>query len=282
MKQTNQHLAVEIPPGWPQPRLSWKLGTSLIVCALMGWGLCKFAEVGMQAGDTALAIMFGSMGVLLLAIVVFNLFMLWQPRPSRRPPRLGWNHRDERGMAFFYARKPMIVFLLFLELCVVSQGGRLFAIEDLHPVIPGLVLTVFFLVFNWILVGTYRDGRGKLVLTPSGVYHRSGVWEQFVPWELVTDVKAVKSRPQPSIEVAYVPAVTVLSRNHGTWLGVGVDPGWRIVIGTSPLRGQAVPAYRALRFYFENPHLRSELGQGDPQAVTSVRVSDRGCGAPAE
>jgi hypothetical protein len=57
---------------------------------------------------------------------------------------------------------------------------------------------------GWIFVIAVRLLPGVIVLTPTGIYHRSLLLEHFVPWDAVVDVLAWEN-PDPRITVKGIP-----------------------------------------------------------------------------
>lgn len=102
-----------------------------------------------------------------------------------------------------------------------------------------------------------------VVLTPTGVYHRSLALEHFVPWEAVVDVLALEGQT-PWITVKAMPASGTRERRYTGRLSPGAEGLPFMIIRTYWLGANAVPAYRALKQYFEHPGERPKLaGVGD-------------------
>ncbi|MBB2947260.1 hypothetical protein FB565_007028 [Actinoplanes lutulentus] len=125
--------------------------------------------------------------------------------------------------------------------------------------ILALVAAVFTVVVGWFLIVLLRLAPGTLVLTPSGIYHRSLVLEHFVPWDTVVDVEATDA-PQPWITVKALPSDGTRERRHTGRLHAFEGQALPFLVArTSWLGTNAVPAYQAIRYYFDHPDQRFQL-----------------------
>ncbi|GLY33349.1 hypothetical protein [Kineosporia sp. NBRC 101731] len=126
-----------------------------------------------------------------------------------------------------------------------------------------LLVVVCFVVAGfllWLCLFIIRRGRGALVLTPSGVYHRTGLTDQFTPWDTITDVRA-RNGPAPSFVIEFALTADLRARSSLGRLGDDVRTLPRIVCPAATFRSQTVPAYRTVRYYFENPDRRHKIGR---------------------
>jgi hypothetical protein len=131
----------------------------------------------------------------------------------------------------------------------------------------GLVLAVIAVLFAafvaWFLVIVLRVAPGTIVLSPTGIYHRSLVLEHFVPWDAVVNVLACEGRT-PWITVKATPASGMRERRYTGRIGAFESQFLPFMVArTMWLGANALPAYRALRYYFERPAERSKLGNLD-------------------
>jgi hypothetical protein len=107
-----------------------------------------------------------------------------------------------------------------------------------------------------------RLAPGTIVLTPTRIYHRSLVLEHFVPWEAVVDVQA-RDAPDPWITVKAVPVDGTRERHRTGRLHAFEGQALPFLVARSSWLGaNTVPAYQAIRLYFEHPARRDELDGG--------------------
>jgi hypothetical protein len=123
-------------------------------------------------------------------------------------------------------------------------------------------------LIGWFLVVILRLAPGKLVLTSTGIYHRSLFLEQFVPWEAVVDVVA-RDAPSPWITVNALPTDRTRERRHTGRLGGFEGQALPFMIARTQWLGvNALPAYQAIKYYFEHPDVRQRLtGSGSHSSL---------------
>jgi hypothetical protein len=101
---------------------------------------------------------------------------------------------------------------------------------------------------------------GVVVLTPTGIYHRSLVLEHFVPWEGVVDVLARGGRT-PWITVKAIDTTGTRERRHTGRMGAFESQALPfMIIRAHWLGSNALPAYLALKHNFLHPDQRHTLG----------------------
>jgi hypothetical protein len=252
----------DVPDGWPKPERSARRLFSAAFLTLIAVVIAVAAVVVALGGDARQALGF-TVGALLIGHVAgMSISLLRRPRPASGPPRTGITDQGERGIAFPYARMPYYWLCATVGLVVV--GAVAFAVVMAIGGSPRgwvlaavAVLCAAFVV--WFLVIVLRLAPGTIVLTPTGIYHRSLVLEHFVPWDAVVDVLAREGRT-PWITVKAMS--TSGTREHRYTGRVGAFEGQFLpfmVARTMWLGANALPAYRALRYYFERPAERSKL-----------------------
>lgn len=250
------------PTGWPAPRRSVGRVLATVFLALIS---CLIAVVSVAAavtGDAVESVGFGLAAILAGHVTAIGITGLRRPRPASEPPSTGVNDQGESGLAFPYSRLPYYLLTTTLALVVLLAAG--FAVVmTTGGGVAGWALAVVsggFAVFvGWFLVTLLRLAPGTVVLTPSGIYHRSLVLEHFVPWDAVVDVQA-REGPSPWITVKALPMDGTRERRHTGRLHAfegGLLPF--LVARTSWLGANAVPAYQTIRFYFDHPDQRSHL-----------------------
>jgi hypothetical protein len=213
-------------------------------------------------GDVADAFFFGAGTLLLAHLAGMSINIMQRPRPADHPPVADVNDRGEAGVAFRYAFWPY--YWLSVVFAVFTLGSLTFAIVfAMQATAIGWVLAaagvVATVLIAWFLVVILRLAPGKLVLTSTGIYHRSLFLEHFVPWEAVVEVVA-RDAPSPWITVKALPTKRTRERRHTG--RVGGFEGQALpfmIVRTQWLGANALPAYQAIKYYFEHPDERQRL-----------------------
>jgi hypothetical protein len=253
------------PAGWPVPRRSAVRVLATVLLGLITVLIVVVAVAAAVTGDVVQAAAFGAGAVLTGHVTAIGVTGLRRPRPAGGPPTAGVTDQGETGLAFPYARLPYYLLTVTLGLVALFAVGFAVVLAAGGGV-TGWILTVLlggFAVFvGWFLSVLLRLAPGTIVLTPSGIYHRSLVLEHFVPWEAVVDVQA-REGPDTWITVRALPVDGTRERRHTGRLHAfegGLLPF--LVARTSWLGANAVPAYQAIRFYVDHPAQRSRLHEG--------------------
>jgi hypothetical protein len=182
------------------------------------------------------------------------------------------------GVAMFYSPRfyRILRVLLLVTACIVASfaGAGVLgwaAPSGTPPPDPesflagGAALSLLFAWVAWLVwvvveIACRRVARGRLVLRPDGIYHRSFTFEHFAPWHAVVDVSARQFR-DPVIVVRAFPTEDTRIRRT-SWLGNQQEfklLPFLAVRGRSLAVDPAV-AYHALRYYHAHPEARAELG----------------------
>ncbi|WP_430785776.1 hypothetical protein [Actinoplanes sp. G11-F43] len=244
------------PDGWPRPRRSAGRVLGVVVAGLVS-GLLAVAAAG--AGDVLEGAGFALAAALAGHVAAIGINILRPPRAAAGGRRIGVTEAGERGPAFPYARLPYYLLGATLLLTALLAAGFAVVVAAGGGVIGWLVAVVaggFAVFVGWFLVVVLRLAPGTIVLTTSGIYHRSLVLEHFVPWEAVVDVEARDTW----ITVRALPMEGTRERRHtgrlhtfeGTLLPFLVVRTWWLGAG-------AVPAYRALRSRLDHPESRHDF-----------------------
>lgn len=247
------------PAGWPRAgsrRVSGVVffGVLTLLCLALTVAAIDAAEIEQLA--------FFGLGTLLFGhLTGMSISLIRTPRPAIGQPSVGRTDQGERGLGFSYSRAAyywlaallVLVAAFFVALAVaMARAGT--------PV--GWVITavsaaaVIFLL--WFLVATLRLVPGTVVVAPTGVYHRSLMFEHFVPWSAIINVHTHGGRV-PRIIVEASRSAETRERRYTGPFGAGIEGLPSMVIRTYWLGANAVPAYLALRYYFERPNERQGL-----------------------
>lgn len=174
----------------------------------------------------------------------------------------GRTDQAETGLAFTYSRWPHYWLTAVLGIFVVGAAASAIVAATAGTTRGWVFATIAAtaaVFIGWFVIVTVRLAPGVVVLTSSGIYHRSLVLEHFVPWDTVVDVLA-REGPDPWITVKAFPSPGTRERKY---LGrLGAFEGQFLpfmVIRTYWLGANAVPAYRALKHYFEHSDQRPRL-----------------------
>ena len=256
----------EPPTGWPAPRRSVVRVLNAVFLGLISLLIAVAAVAATVTGDTGQAVLLAFTAILGGHISAIAVTSMWRPRPAADGHSLGVTDHGDSGLAFRYARLPYYLLTVTLAMALPLATGFAVAMAGTDTATGWMlaVVAIGFAVFlGWFLTVLLRLAPGTIVLTPSGIYHRSLVLEHFVPWDAVVDVEATDA-PNPWITVKALPVEGTRERRHTGRLHAfegGLLPF--LVARTSWLGANAVPAYQAIRFYFDHPDQRPRLHAGD-------------------
>ncbi|GLY32513.1 hypothetical protein Kisp02_58780 [Kineosporia sp. NBRC 101731] len=168
-------------------------------------------------------------------------------------------------MAFRYSRWAYYWLSVVLGACAAGCFGYAVA-AGRYVSVAGVVLSLVFAGFGlyllWFLVTMLRTAPGVVVISPTGIYHRSLTFEHFVPWESVTEV-AARNHQTPWITVKAFPLEGTRTKNHAGRFSPGAEGLPFMIIRAYWLGANAIPAYLAVRRYFYSPEQRAELAGQD-------------------
>lgn len=255
-------LDTDPPAGWPNPRRSAVRILSALFLAVITGVIALVAVASAMTGDYVEAIGFGLAAVLVAHVTAIAVTGLWRPRPATVGPAAGANDQGEHGLAFPYARLPYYLLAVTVGIVVVLAAGFVVLMTADGTGIGwalAAVGTVTAGFLGWFLVVLLRLAPGTLVVTSSGIYHRSLVLEHFVPWEAVVDVLA-RVGTDPWITVKALPMEGTRQRRHTGRLHAFEGQALPFLVARSSwLRANTVPAYQAVKYYFEHPEQRRSL-----------------------
>lgn len=180
---------------------------------------------------------------------------------AERQEKLRVNDVGEAGIAFSYGLWPYywaaVVVVCgavgLLGFAIAAAGGG-----SIDGVLVALVFAGLGLSMLWYVVTMLRVAPGVVVISPSGIYRRSLVFEHFVPWDAVTEVVA-RNHDTPWITVKALPLPGTRMKGHLSRFVKGTEGLPFMIIRAHWLGPNAVPAYLALSRYFYAPEQRAEL-----------------------
>ena len=213
--------------------------------------------------DITQALISAASAVMFAHLVGMSVSSMRQLGPATHTPTAGLTDQGERGLAFSYSRWAYYWLSSVLVMVVLFDIGFVVAFAQAGTAaawVMALVLAAVALFIVWFLVVLLRLAPGRVVVTPTGIYHRSQTFEHFVPWEAVVDLKA-REGPNPRITVKALPMSGTRERRYTGRLSAGVEGLPFMIVRTYWLGRNALPAYLTLKYYFENPDQRSRLAE---------------------
>jgi hypothetical protein len=257
------------PEGWPAPRRTAVRVLSAVFLTVITLFIALVAIAAVVTGDVLQVVVFGLSAILGVHITGIAITGMRSPRPAADVRAIGETDLGETGLAFQYARQPY--YWLTVTLAIVALLSAGFAVTMARQgTATGWILAVIggaFAVFvGWFLVVLLRLAPGAMVLTPTGIYHRSLVLEHFVPWDAVVDIQAQQTA-NPWITIKALPTGETRERRHTGRLGAFEGQALPFMVArTYWLGANALAAYQALKYYLEHPSERSKLTTIDQAA----------------
>jgi hypothetical protein len=259
-------LAPPRPAAWTKYRLPLWLRVSMGLVALMTLGLAAEAAWLAWTGQPAGGVPLAAAAIYLGHVVGLSTRVWWTPRSPRQPGTLTTTPDGTTGVRFGYSGWPYywltaIVVMTALVVLVVALGAALSA--TLVGVVVAVVLGVLVLWMGWCLITVLRLAPGSLIVSPTGVDHRSLTSTCFIPWRAIVAVTA-DWIGTPIIAVKAFPSAATRVRRYLGRFGSGELQFWPImVIRTGWLASDPTIVYHALWFYHAHPELRGELAAPD-------------------
>jgi hypothetical protein len=262
------------PAAWTSHRVPLLLRCSIGLVALITLGLVAEAAWLAWTGHPAAAVPLAAAAIYLGHILGLSTRFWWTPRPSRQPGTLTPTPDGTTGVRFGYSGWPYywttaILVMTGLVVLLLALGAALSA--TLVGVVAAVVLGVLVLWMGWFLVTMLRLAPGALVVSPTGIWHRSLTSTCFIPWHAMVAVTA-DWLGTPIITVKAFPSADTRVRRYLGRFGSGELSFWPIVvIRTGWLASDPTIVYHALSFYHAHSELRSELAT--PQALRRIATS---------
>jgi hypothetical protein len=255
----------DVSDDWPRPHRTPQQTTALGILALLAAGALAGLVTSTAAANSTGIVIFGGATVYFGIATGAMLSQVRRPRGNPSPPKLGADDQGDPGLMYSYAWMPVvwlcaIVTMTALVLAVVAiaiaAGGTSAGWVTATPAGIG----AFFLL--WFAVALLRRAPGRVVLTPTGVYHRSLTSESYTPWDVIYDVGV--SSQLPLIVIRAYPSPSARHRARARRPN-RFEEAFRpsIVIGVPALGANARPVLRSLEHYLRHPENRNRLNTTD-------------------
>ena len=263
--------ALPRPAGWTEQRLPVRLKLSMGFVALMALGMAAGAAWLSWTGRPATGIPLAAGAIFLGHVVGLSTRVWGTRRRSSRTSTLTATPDGTKGVTFSYSAWSyywLTAVLVMTELLAVAVTVGAALSATVVGVVMAVVIGVLAMVVGWVLVTMLRLAPGKLVLSPTGVHHRSLTSTHFIPWSAIVGVSA-DWIGTPIIAVkAFPSADTRVRRPMGRFGSGEVQFLPLMVIRTAWLATDPTTVYHALSFYHAHPELRAELAT--PEALDRI------------
>ena len=258
--------ALPRPAGWTGQRLPLWLKFSMGLVAVMALGMAAGAAWLSWTGRPATGVPLAAGALFLGHVVGLSTRVWWTGRRSSRTKTLTATPDGTKGVTFIYSAwsyywVTAVLAMTELVAAAVTVGAALSA--TIVGVVMAVVIGVLAMVVGWFLVTMLRLAPGKIILSPTGVYHRGLTSTQFIPWHAIVAVSA-EWIGTPIIAVKAFPSQDTRVRRYMGRFGSGEVQFLPImVIRTAWLATDPTTVYSALSFYHAYPDLRAELATPD-------------------
>ncbi|WP_405491018.1 hypothetical protein [Nocardia sp. NBC_00511] len=245
---------------------------------------------GLSAGDGGRAL-FGLSGLLVSALFVVLGALRLRPHRPTSAGRILLEHNENGGtsVAVPASRSSFVlgsllslfggVFLLMMAITrIASHSSGSAQAARLLLAVPLLAAAIAAIAVAALLAAVLRVPR-RLVLSEQGVHQNNGALDQYLPWAAIAEVEPVRADPTGTRSKRRIPMVllhptipsdiAILWRfrwfRQRTFLdAISIQPV------TYPVDGGLL--YYTLRFYWQHPELRHELGSDG--AIERMRRGD--------
>jgi hypothetical protein len=258
--------ALPIPASWAEQRLPVWLKFSIGFTAAMALGMAAEAAWLSWTGQPVTGVPLYAAAIYLGHVVGLGACVWRRRRRSGRRGTLTAAPDGAWGVTFTYSAWSyywVTALLVMSELVVlaVTMGAALSATA--WGAVTAVVGSVVAILVGWFLVTMLRLAPGKIILSPSGVYHRSLTSTHLIPWHAIVAVFA-GWLGTPIIAVKAIPSEdTRVRRYMGRFRSGEVQFLPIMVVRTLWLATDPTTVYHALSFYCSHPELRAELGTPD-------------------
>jgi hypothetical protein len=263
--------ALPRPAGWTGQRLPAWLKVWLAFVALMALGMAAEAAWSFWTGQPAAGVLLAAGAILLGHVVGLATRVWWPRRRSSRTGTLTATPDGTTGVTFGYSAWSyywLTAVLVMTELGALALTVALVLSATAAGVVMAVVIGALAMVVGWFLVTMLRLAPGKLILSPTGVYHRSLTSTHFIPWSAIVGVSAEWVGTPIIAVTAFPSADTRVRRSMGRFGSGEVQFLPLMVIRTAWLATDPTTVYHALSFYHARPDLRAELAT--PSALDRI------------
>ena len=254
------------PTGWTGHRSSGLFKFSVGYLALMVLVLIAIAGGAFISGDAATGILVAAGAVYLFHVVGFAASTRWSPRRRQGTGTAATTPDGERGVRFRYSAWPyywLTMLLLLTDLGLLAIAAIAVATATLAGVVTGVAAVALAAPIAWFLVAVVRLAPGAVILTPSGVWHRSLTFSQFVPWQAITQVMSGQiGVPVIVAEASAAPGIRI-RRYTGRFGTRELRYLPSVMVAAYWLAADPASVYHALSCYHAHPELRAELSTPD-------------------
>jgi hypothetical protein len=264
--------ALPRPSGWTELRLPVWLKFWIGFMAVMAIGGAAGAAWAFWTGQPVAGVLLAALAVFLGHILGLATRVWWIPRRSSRMGTLTAMPDGTKGVTFTYSGWSyywLTTVLAICELVALVVTAALAVSATVVGVASAVIVGALVLATGWFLVSMLRLAPGKVILYPTGVYHRGLTSTHFIPWYAIFAVSAYWLGT-PVIAVKAYPSEDTRVRRYMGRFGSGeVQFLPFMVIRTAWLAADPATVYHALFFYHAHPDLRAELAT--PYAVQRIR-----------
>jgi hypothetical protein len=250
------------PAGWTKQRLPMWHNFSMGFVALTALGMAAEAAWLAWAGRPASGVPLAAGAIFLGHVVGLSTRVWGTRRRSSRPSSLTVMPDGTNAVTFPYSAWPyywLTAILVMTELVALAATVGFALSATAVGVVLAAVVGVVAMAVGWFLVTMLRLAPGKLVLSPTGVDHRSLTSTHFIPWSAIVAIFAAWVGT-PVIAVKAFPSEETRVRRYLGRFGSGeVQALPLMVIRTVWLATDPTIVYHALSFYHAHPGLRAEL-----------------------
>jgi hypothetical protein len=230
--------------------------------ALIALGTAAEAVWSSWTGRPADGVPLAAGSIFLGHVVGLGKRLWWPRRRFRRAATLTRGPDGTKGVTFTYSA--WTYYWLTAVLVMTELGGLALTIGALVPATVGgivfaAIIGVPVVVVGWVLVTMLRLAPGKVILSPSAVYHRGVASTHFVPWHAIVAVSA-EWLGNPIIAIKALPSQdTRVRRYMGRFGPREVQFLPIMVVSAVWLATDPTNVYHALSFYQSHPDLQAEL-----------------------
>jgi hypothetical protein len=260
------------PAEWSTPRLKVRTVLADLFLGSIALGSVGLGVLALFSGEIGRAAFLLAVGVFFGAITALSSSTWW----LRQRMSGGSVALERTGSAYDGIKIPFSAWPYYGLALIMFMGSAFMAIHAASwllswempsylprsDVLSGAFAGAGALFCLWLFIefASGRIARGFLTLTPNGIYHRSHMFEHYVPWSAVFEVSAVELSVGPFIAVsAFTSQETHVRQTH--WIGKTLDfrllP--RVMVRCRSLAVDPVLVYYALEYYFAHPGDRAEL-----------------------